>query len=74
MALAGAGPDMAREVTERLRAGMQRLDWSTLAPGLAVTLSVGLASTPPYDMAALNQAADEALYRAKRAGRNQVAG
>jgi diguanylate cyclase (GGDEF)-like protein len=74
VALAGAGPDMAREVTERLRAGMQRLDWSTIAPGLAVTLSVGLASTPPYDMAALNHAADEALYRAKRAGRNQVAG
>jgi diguanylate cyclase (GGDEF)-like protein len=70
--LAGATLDTAREVTERLRSSMQRLAWDELAPGLAVTLSVGLASTPPFDADALNRAADEALYRAKRAGRNRV--
>lgn len=70
--LAGAAMDTALEAIERLRASVQRLDWGTLAPGLAVTLSAGLAATPPFGMDALNHAADEALYRAKRAGRNRV--
>jgi diguanylate cyclase (GGDEF)-like protein len=70
--LAGATLDTAREVTERLRTSVQRLAWDELAPGLAVTLSVGLASTPPFGADALNRAADDALYRAKRAGRNRV--
>lgn len=42
-------------------------------PGKGLTISVGVASyTPPDTMEALLEAADMALYRAKREGRNRV--
>ncbi|HJV62874.1 MAG TPA: tetratricopeptide repeat-containing diguanylate cyclase [Albitalea sp.] len=69
-------PDMpsaqAVEVCERLRARVERHDWSALAPELRVTLSVGLAHAPPYDLATLFDDADRAMYRAKNEGRNRV--
>ncbi|MEN9629293.1 MAG: hypothetical protein RJA10_2520, partial [Pseudomonadota bacterium] len=37
-----------------------------------VTVSVGLASAPPYDETALTTRADQALYGAKARGRNCV--
>ena len=42
--------------------------------GLAVTASIGLASLAPddADAASLLRRADEAMYRAKRAGRDRV--
>ncbi len=70
--LTAASLPVAQEVCERLRARVQRHDWSALADGLAVTLSIGLASAPPYDLQQLTEAADRALYRAKDAGRNRV--
>jgi diguanylate cyclase (GGDEF)-like protein len=72
--LAGATPARAREVSERLRQQVEQHRWEGIAPGLSVTLSVGLASAPPYDLDALSQSADDALYRAKQAGRNTVVG
>lgn len=63
---------LAQEVSERLREQVQAHEWSGIAPGLAVTLSVGLTSAPPYDLAALSHSADLALYQAKSAGRNRV--
>jgi diguanylate cyclase (GGDEF)-like protein len=63
---------LAQEVSERLREQVQSHDWSTIAPELAVTLSIGLTTAPPYDLAVLSQSADQALYRAKSAGRNRV--
>lgn len=66
-------------LAERLRSGVES---KTLVPGsetkdgrpLHVTLSIGVAALAPdvRDGAALLKAADEALYRAKRAGRNRV--
>jgi diguanylate cyclase (GGDEF)-like protein len=63
----------ALEVCERLRARVERHDWDALASGLRVTLSVGLAHAPPYEIATLFDSADRAMYRAKHGGRNRVA-
>jgi diguanylate cyclase (GGDEF)-like protein len=62
----------ALEVCERLRARVERHNWDALSPGLRVTLSVGLAHAPPYELAALYEEADRAMYRAKQGGRNRV--
>lgn len=63
----------AIEVCERLRLRVAEHQWDAIAPGLRVTLSVGLAHAPPYDMRTLFQEADRAMYRAKHGGRNRVA-
>lgn len=59
---------------ETLREAIESHDWNTVHAGLLVTLSIGLAqwdgSTGPD---ALLETADAQLYRAKNAGRNQVA-
>jgi diguanylate cyclase (GGDEF)-like protein len=63
----------AIDVCERLRARVAAHDWNGLAPGLTVTLSVGLAHAPPYELEPLFEQADRAMYRAKQEGRNRVA-
>jgi diguanylate cyclase (GGDEF)-like protein len=64
----GAG---SNAVAQRVHAAVRDHDWSALAADLQVTVSVGVATSigggDPLAMA------DEALYRAKRGGRNQVA-
>jgi diguanylate cyclase (GGDEF)-like protein len=64
----------AREVAERLRAAVEGLDWSAVAPGLHVTVSLGAAERTPADgtFADLSRRADHSLYRAKEGGRNRV--
>jgi diguanylate cyclase (GGDEF)-like protein len=63
----------AEMLCERLRVAVETYDWSQLRPGLAVTVSFGLA-TLHRDMTTENLllAADQRLYAAKRAGRNRV--
>jgi diguanylate cyclase (GGDEF)-like protein len=65
-----------REATARcelLRAAIAEFDWESLQPGLAVTVSVGLAAVPPGgDLAVATALADQRLYAAKREGRNRV--
>ena len=64
----------AREVAERLRVGIGHPPFSTSAGDVICTLSVGVASLDAGDDAVgLMRRADDALYRAKRAGRDQVA-
>ncbi|MFN7521410.1 MAG: diguanylate cyclase [Lysobacteraceae bacterium] len=64
----------ARQVAERLRAGVESLDLDDVALGLRVTISIGVArmrETDP-DFAGVLARADAALYRAKQGGRNRV--
>ena len=58
---------------ERIRTGVESADWDTLAPGLRVTVSAGLAIARPGESGEqLLSRADAALYEAKHEGRNRV--
>ena len=74
--LAGASRRAAATVAEQIRAALASKSLGTKMPGegrTSVTVLVGVAEFRPGDMAAsLIARADEALYRAKRAGRNRV--
>ncbi len=65
--------DRGFEVCERIRASVSVHPWNELAPGLDVTLSMGLASAPPYATDLLVARANAAVERAKHLGRNRVA-
>jgi diguanylate cyclase (GGDEF)-like protein len=75
--LAGAGAVEAAEVAERIR---ERTETTIipLAPGITgrLTVSIGFAVAPGdgNERVLLLKAADDALYRAKLAGRNRVVG
>jgi diguanylate cyclase (GGDEF)-like protein len=63
----------AREVAERLRVGIGGMPYATASGDQFVTLSIGVASLRPGDDAgALLRRADDALYQAKRGGRDRV--
>lgn len=67
------GPVAALALCETTRRLVQDERWSALTDGLAVTVSVGFATTTAGStMSTLLRAADEALYRAKNTGRNRV--
>jgi len=72
--LPGMGINGAVRVAESLRAAIERHTVKHLDASLQVTVSIGVASCPLHSNTgeALIQAADEALYRAKANGRNQV--
>lgn len=64
----------AEAIAERVRQRIARNDFSQIAPALHVTLSAGVADTDigRSDVTSLIKVADDALYRAKSAGRNRV--
>ncbi|HLM53930.1 MAG TPA: diguanylate cyclase [Pseudoxanthomonas sp.] len=70
-----AAPETARQRAEAIRVAVEGMrvthQGGTLPP---LTVSIGIASFPGegYTAEAVLRAADEALYRAKRAGRNRV--
>jgi diguanylate cyclase (GGDEF)-like protein len=65
--------DIAEKVVDRLRVIVSDIDWNSISPGIAVTLSAGVATlrhgeTPENFLLR----ADVALYRAKDRGRNRI--
>ncbi|MFE2755620.1 GGDEF domain-containing protein [Actinosynnema sp. NPDC059335] len=82
LVLPGVEPASAVEIAEAARMRVERHAWSSLAPGLRVTVSIGLAYEPPSaDSPARPPTApeqqllhaDSLLYTAKQSGRNAVA-
>jgi diguanylate cyclase (GGDEF)-like protein len=58
---------------ERIRRAVNTEVWSSVAVGLNVTTSVGMATTDdPTDLEAVIRLADQRLYEAKRNGRDRV--
>jgi diguanylate cyclase (GGDEF)-like protein len=67
------GPMDAVEVGERVRQAVRALDLGRLGiPGVSVSVGVANATDPEEAIAALVDRADQALLRAKRAGRDRV--
>ena len=74
--LPGCGLTNAAKVAERIRCCIAAEPISTSAGALAVSASFGVAAsdkTESLDINAIIETADQALYRAKREGRNRVA-
>jgi diguanylate cyclase (GGDEF)-like protein len=72
--LPDTSPEGAGHLAERLRTAIADRPIDTDAGPLTVTVSIGIAERTPEhtDVETLLEAADGALYQAKRAGRNRV--
>jgi diguanylate cyclase (GGDEF)-like protein len=68
----GAEAANALACAERLRAAIAGEPWEAIAPGLAITASVGVVSARAVGSEDLVRLADRRLYAAKAAGRNRV--
>ncbi|MEV0676674.1 GGDEF domain-containing protein [Actinosynnema sp. NPDC050436] len=82
LVLPGVDATVGVEIAESARMRVERHAWASLAPGLRVTVSIGLAYEPPEGdsptrppVAPEQQLlrADSLLYTAKQSGRNAVA-
>lgn len=69
-----ADAEQARQVAERIRQRLEQSSFDTLSgQRVSVTISIGVAQAGPDEtMQSLFTRADEALYRAKQKGKNQV--
>lgn len=71
-------PDQSMLLAQRLQNAVRAFPWRTIAPGLSVTLSIGIVSlsdlehTCPTDIESLLARVDKRLYEAKRSGKNRV--
>jgi diguanylate cyclase (GGDEF)-like protein len=71
--LRNPGPDVAVEIGERVRQAVRDLDLGGLGiPGVSVSVGVANATSADEPVRALLDRADQALLRAKRAGRDRV--
>lgn len=61
------------ECLNRIRAVLAATSFDAIAPGLGVTISAGVTDLHPDDtLEVAVERADQAMYRAKQSGRNQV--
>ena len=78
--LAQADIDLSMEIAERIRKSIEQWEYDSEEIDMQVSVSVGVATTKQIDSSddigeiahKLVEAADQAVYRAKEAGRNQV--
>ena len=71
--LRNPGPEVAIEVGERVRNAVRDLDLRSIGvPGVSVSVGVANATAADESIQALLDRADQALLRAKRAGRDRV--
>lgn len=71
--LQNADPQQAARLIDALREDFARVDFYSGEHGFHCTFSAGVAAYPMYQRyELLREAADKALYRAKRGGRNRV--
>ncbi len=75
MLLPGATPEEVATVAERVRSSVEAeaFPGEELQPGGKLTVSIGVATLETGDSDDIRERADQALYRAKENGRNQVA-
>lgn len=72
LVLPDGGPEVAPAVARRILDAVSAYDWEQLAPGLRVTVSIGIGHPGREGATDLLHSADRALLDAKRAGRNRV--
>ena len=71
--LTETGLDEAKKVAERLREAVSRITFSHSSGSFHITMSIGIAALRPNQtLQALVDEADQALYAAKRNGRNRI--
>ena len=70
--LPGTAAQGAAVSCEKIRRAVEVHTWETLAPGLTVTVSMGLSDDASSDPARLLERAGDKLYKAKRSGKNKV--
>lgn len=70
--LASTSMEVGRRRAEAMVDAVRRQAWSELAPGLSISLSVGLAAGTPAEFPELIERADRALYEAKAGQRGVV--
>jgi diguanylate cyclase (GGDEF)-like protein len=71
--LRNPSPEIAVEVGERVRRAVGSLDLRRLGvPGVSVSVGVAVADSPDMALDVVIDEADQALYRAKRGGRDRV--
>ena len=71
--LPDTAPEQALPLVDRLRDAFSKLIQHAGSGRFSTTCSAGIAGYPAWtEAAALKEAADQALYQAKRGGRNRV--